>query len=158
MPNFRNLKDLERYMKKILKDSMEDAGREIEHTLRDQIDEDVYNSYDPKEYERTRELKNSVMHTQPKEINGQIFVEIGHDYNQIYSNPEKYQHASVWGDDVSEYLPKWINDGTIGLAFGKGAWTEPRPYMDNTKEKIKDKGLFERELKVALEKRGIKTD
>lgn len=144
-------------MKKLLKDSMEEVGVKVEKVLRDRIDEDVYSAYNNPDmsYERTRELKNSVTHTHPKEEDGQIVVKVGHDTSLI--NPySPNQHMSVEdGSDVSNYLPQWINDGTIGNIFGEGVWTKPRPYMDNTKEEIKNNNILEKELKKGLKKRGV---
>ena len=154
MPTFRNFKEYEKHINKLLKDSMEEVGAEVEKVLRDRIEKDVYSVYDPKEYERTRELKNSVMHTQAKDVGGNVVVEVGHDTDMIRAY-EPNQHMSIDGQDVSEYLPRWINDGTIGNAYGLGKWTDARPYMDNTKEQIKNDNILENELKKSLRKRGV---
>lgn len=162
MPSFKNMKQLESYMKKVLKDSMEDVGKEGEKAGKERIDVDVYNAYNPSNsedgYDRTMELKNSFVYTHPKEINGYITTVLGHNDNLINAYSPN-QHMSVLdGSDVSSELPKWINDGTIGYALGQGAWTQPRPYMDNLIKEIEDTQLHKKELKKALKIRGVKTD
>ncbi len=145
-------------MKKILHESMGEVGKKVEEGLKDQIDEDVYDAHNPEYYQRTYELRDSVTHSDAKEIGEQIVVEVGHDYDKINTHYPNQHMSVVDGSDVSNQLPKLINDGTIGDIFGNGAWTEPRPYMDNMKDKIEREKILEKELKKSLHKRGIKTD
>jgi hypothetical protein len=42
MPDFKDLKSLEAYLKKAIVDSMEDVGKSAEYHVREQIEEKVY--------------------------------------------------------------------------------------------------------------------
>lgn len=145
--------------KKYLVRAMIDSGKAIAKELKQQVDEDVYNTYqNPTHYERTYELRESIDSFSPEKKNGYITVEVGHDYSKIHAK-EPNMHMSVTnGQDVSEQLPQWINDGTIGDIFGEGGWTKPRSYMDNMKQKIRSENMFTNELKKQLKNQGIKTD
>ena len=60
MPTFTNLKDVMRYIEKATSDSMEELGEELEDAFKEAIDKEVYEAYDPKIYERTKQLKDMV--------------------------------------------------------------------------------------------------
>ena len=160
MPEFRSIADLNRYLIKVLKDSMEDVGRAVEHKVREKIEEEVYqNPTTPSMYERTGELKNSLIHTQPKQIGNEIVTEIKHDDNLI-GHYEPNQHMSVVdGRDMSvESLAEIVNFGKAGHIFGTGYWTEPRPYIEDARQEVIDENLHYNTLKKSLQSKGLKVE
>ena len=60
MPTFKSLNDLMRYVDKATSDSMPEVGKELEEIMKEEIQTQVYDAYDPSTYERTKQLLNSV--------------------------------------------------------------------------------------------------
>jgi len=60
MPTFKSLNDLMRYVNKATSDSMPEVGKELEEIMKEEIQTQVYDAYDPSTYERTKQLLNSV--------------------------------------------------------------------------------------------------
>ena len=157
MPDFRNLNELSEYMKKkVLPTAIKKVGNTVKDKLKDRIDKDVY-SFSPSQYERTYQLRESVVVKSSEIKKDEITVEIGHDYDLINAIPPN-KHVSVADQsDVSYWTGYWINFGQVGGIFGQGFWTKPRPYMDNTKKEIKKENTLKKELKKNLKKMNINT-
>ena len=60
MPTFKSLNDLMIYVNKATADSMPEVGKELEEIMKEEIQTQVYDAYDPSTYERTKQLLNSV--------------------------------------------------------------------------------------------------
>lgn len=60
MPKFKSLKAALDYFEKAKADSMRELGECIENIMKEEIEDQVYNAYQPEEYQRTNQLKNSV--------------------------------------------------------------------------------------------------
>ena len=60
MPKFKNLKDALRYIEKAKVDSMKEIGECVEDIMKEEIEEQVYDAYEPRFYERTNQFINSV--------------------------------------------------------------------------------------------------
>ena len=60
MPTFKSLNDLMRYVNKATADSMPEVGKELEEIMKEEIQTQVYDAYNPSTYERTKQLLNSV--------------------------------------------------------------------------------------------------
>ena len=60
MPKFKNLKDVENYINKVKADSMKELGECVEDIMKEEIEEQVYDAYKPRFYERTDQFINSV--------------------------------------------------------------------------------------------------
>ena len=60
MPTFKSLNDLMRYINKATANSMPEVGKELEEIMKEEIQTQVYDAYDPSTYERTKQLLNSV--------------------------------------------------------------------------------------------------
>lgn len=157
--NFQSLSALEVYLTKMIKDSMEDVGKKCEVVVREKIEEEVYqNPVNPSTYERTRELKNSLIHTSPVQNGSEIITEIKHETDLIGSYSPN-QHMSVQtGEPFIEPLAEVVNYGKAGHIFGEGYWTEPRPYMDDAREEIKQDKLHVQSLKESLRNKGIQVE
>lgn len=159
MPQFKNLTQLDVYLKKLIKNSMEDVGKVVENKTREKIDEVVYQANTPSQYERTRELQNSLIHTQPKQFDNETVVEVKHD-DAMFGWYEPNQHISVLsGDELPvEVLAEIVNDGKAGHIFGEGFWTKPRPYIEESLEEIKKDKLHIKAMKDSLKSKGIKVE
>jgi hypothetical protein len=152
---FKSLDDFAKYFNnKIAPKAMKEASEKPKEMLKDNVNTDVY-SYQPKEYERTYELRESIIATEPQNVNGKTVVEIKHDENKIHPYSPNQHMSVIYGTDFSPYLPEAINEGNIGHVFGQGVWTEPRPYMDNTVRQMEQENTFENEAKKSLQKQGI---
>lgn len=153
--NFKSLAEIESYFNtNIAPKVMKKASEEPKQMLKDNVDKNVYN-YTPSTYERTFELRDSIIATEPQNVNNKTTVEIKHDENKIHPYSPNQHMSVITGEDISTYLPQWINDGTIGHIFGQGVWTEPRPYMDDTVRQMEQENTFENEVKKSLQKQGI---
>ena len=60
MPKFKSLNDALKYIEEAKADSMKVLGECVEDIMMEEIDEQVYNAYNPRHYERTDQLFNSV--------------------------------------------------------------------------------------------------
>lgn len=125
--NFSNLNQLNRYMDQLVKKSLEYCAWRTENVLKQLLEERLYDFYDPKMYDRTYELLKSISHSDViKSSNGSYFVEIYYDIDKIRSYPRiqnkmlthKWgQHTDFYDDDVSMWIPKWIEFGTDNKYF-----------------------------------------
>ena len=159
MPVFDNLKQLEVYLLKAITDSMEDVGKAVEQKTREVIEREVYQNPTDSglaEYERTRELKNSLIHTTPKKNNNEVTTEIKHDESN-FGHYAPNQHMSVVdGRELPiDALAEIVNFGKSGKIFGEGYWTKPRPYIEITKEEVEKEKLHVKAMKESLIKKGF---
>ena len=60
MPKFKNLKSALDYIEKVKADGMKELGECVEDIMKEEIQEQVYDAYNPKEYQRTNQFINSV--------------------------------------------------------------------------------------------------
>ncbi len=104
-------------------------------------------SYTPSYYERTGDLKNSVVSREPISTGNTISVSVEHDKNLIHDHI-----SESTGADVSAYIPYYVNEGA-GSLFGEGFWTQKRDYMDHARDTllstgshVKEQRLYHREL------------
>ena len=160
MQTFNNLKQLEKYLLKVVTDSMEDVGSVGEKVSREEMEEKVYNNpSQPAMYDRTRELQNSLIHTQPVKNGNEVTVEIRHE-DDLIGHYAPNQHMSVIdGRELPvDALAEIVNYGKSGHIFGEGYWTEPRPYMDSARERIENEKLHVKAMKESLRNKGLKVE
>ena len=155
MPDFKSMKDLNKYLEKMIADSMSDVGGKIVETTQEQVQKDVYDAYKPEEYRRTMELKNSLVFTPPIRDGEFISTTIMHDTNLIGSYAPNQHYSVVNGDSSIHSIAEIVHDGKSGLIFGTGVWTKPRPYFLNAKDLIQKDKIHVKAMKDALGKRGI---
>lgn len=153
--NFSNSNQLKRYMDKVIREGLEYCAWRAERMLRKLLEERLYDFYDPKMYERTYELLNSITHSEVIPVgNGVYYVEIYYDTDKIRSYPRKSngltykwgQHTSFSGEDVSDWIPLWIEKGTINEKYSH----EGTHSMEDTKKWISKEynRLFRLALKI----------
>ena len=98
-----------------------------EDVVKKNIQKKVYDAYTPSgehPYQRTYELLNSVdisdVRIGSKYADFEVFM--NHENIGAYETGvnEWNQHADVYGLDMSQYIPKWIEEGTNGGLFPRG--------------------------------------
>jgi len=152
--SFETLSQLEQFIKSQVKESAKDLGKYIAEETKQQIDNDIYQSYSPSVYERTYELKESIKSKTEKESKNNIEIVIEHDENAMH-------HTSiVTGENVGSELADWIQRGQVPNIFNNNSypWTQPRPYMENTVEKLENNKGHVKELKRLLRQKGIDSE
>jgi hypothetical protein len=115
---FSNLKDLEKYVNKMAKESMSKGHHvkdEVIDTGKRHVDSDVYDVYTPKVYERTGQLKE------------QWESEETADGIAIY--------PSRRDEDTGKYIPEVIESG-IGYDFSFEYSGKARPFVENTRYEL----------------------
>ncbi len=95
--------------------------------VQENVQKKVYDSYTPQgdyPYQRTFELLNSVDISEVKVGSkyAEFEVYMNTDLINAYQTSENEwnQHADVYGLDMSQYIPKWIEEGTGGGLFPRG--------------------------------------
>jgi hypothetical protein len=156
MPQFNNLNELNTWLSQQIAQSMNDVGEMVVEKVKEHIESDVY-SFDPKVYQRTNELKESIVHSTPIVNGDTVEVSIYPDAQLIHPSPPNQHQSVISGDDYSPYVAITVEEGTSGKLFGEGYWTEPRPFMENTVAELEGSGLFADALKISLNKKGINT-
>lgn len=157
--NFSNRGQLERYLEKMVKDGLEYCAWMAENMLKKLLKERLYDAYDPKMYDRTFELLNSISHSEIIKLNnGTYFIEIYYDTDKIRSYPRERgdfgqyvawgRHTSFKDEDVSEWIPLWIEEGTKNKYYShKGTHS-----VEDTKKWITKE--YNRLFRIALKKYG----
>lgn len=119
--NFSNKNQLRRYLEKMVIDGLNYCCYRAEAMLKKLLQERLYDAYDPKMYDRTFELIDSISHSEVIKVNNTYYVEIFYDDDMIRSYPRKEnglytykwgQHTSFDNEDVSHWIPLWIEEGT----------------------------------------------
>lgn len=155
---------LETELMKAITDTMIDITIQTEILMREHIQEDVYNVYNPKDYVRTMDFLHSVdsnIISQNGEIISQVFNNINKMNAIAPSKINNYigQHYSTYPykvDDYREFMAETINFGIQGVKrFGNGVFSRKRPYFTNTSKIVK--ASFRSDLIKGLNKRGITT-
>jgi len=164
--DIRSIVDLQKMMKhvkEIAKESLVDTGKEIvEDVVKDEIDKVVY-SVPEGEYARTYDLRES-MESFPLKDNGDEFeIDIMHNTTKIRSIPEDFIHGSLYWSprNYSKFLARTVHDGLSGGLFGTASnlhWRQPKPYMDNSIDRLNKNKEHVKFMKRNLNKRGIMTD
>jgi hypothetical protein len=159
----RNSDQLKRELMKILGDAMMEVTIDAENIVKDHIQTDVYDEYDPENYIRTGQFKESI-DSKIDQVGTHVRSEIFHNMNRMRSiapyegNNFIGQHYSTFQYSVKDYriyLPYTINHGIDGKrVFGDGVYSRPRPYFTNAQSEIEIK--FKDNLKRSLVRKGLK--
>ncbi|WP_405169292.1 hypothetical protein [Paenibacillus sp. FSL H3-0286] len=133
---FKSLKDLERYLNKQIAQSLKnDVGKGVaREKLKENIESEVYDKYDPVMYERQREngglhddkniivemIDNNTVSVESHRMDGNrnvgVIVETGVGYNEDWSFP--YTHKGRPFTEVTR--EELMNDGSVEHALMKG--------------------------------------
>ena len=152
--NIRNFKQLESYMNRVIRKCLIYCAGRTEMMLRRLLEERLYD-FEPVMYERTYELLNSITQSEVVKLsNGTYYVEIYYDTDKIRAYPRENdglsykwgQHTSFDGEDVSEFIPLWIEKGTNNPYYShKGT-----DSMEDTKKWIEQE--YNRLFKIYLKR------
>lgn len=111
MLSFNSLSALRKYVMSSSKEGMNIVGEKVKEVLKEYVQNDVYDSYEPTEYKRTYELIDSITVKVIGTVGDSIMVE-------VYFDKDKMNHATLFGDDNlgieagdNVYIPKWVDEG-----------------------------------------------
>lgn len=143
MATFKNLKQLEKHLNKQIQDSLNtDVARKVIKTIQDHVESDVYDVYEAKQYERSGQLKESF---QVEDYDGGIDVVATRKDGDRYI-PEIIEYGHAKSEQGYEY-PAYYRDGDNFI--------QPRPFMENARQEIKNENIHVNELKKSLKKKGL---
>ena len=138
MTTIRNMNQLKAYVKKQTQEILYERRSVFESVAQDHVQNDVYDKYDPTMYQRTGKLKESF---KTDRVDNGIAID---------------NTRSEDGRDIAEIVEKGHYDSEGYNYVKKGAsYLFPRPFMQNTKQEIKDRNLHVTELQRGLKARGI---
>jgi len=137
MPSFKNLKELEKYINEQAKKALQN-GKHVKNTVietgKKHVDKDVYSVYAPKIYERTGLLRES------------WDVENTDDGIAVFNTRT----------DGEKYIPETIEYGINYDYSGYGyAYEKPRPFINNTREELRNSNAFKEAMKKDLKDAGF---
>jgi hypothetical protein len=153
--------DLEKVLNKKILSSMNTIGKEEVKKLKESVQENVYDTYIPKFYKRTGDLKRSVS-KELKQNGSQTSLEIFHDPTKMREiAPVKGYWMGTHHSTVKSYMPQeyayfvpiTIEDGTSGDIFGDGAFRRPRRYFSKFATKLLN--TFQERLRTELIRNGL---
>ncbi|TCJ01087.1 hypothetical protein [Cytobacillus praedii] len=142
--SFSSLKELERYLNKQIQNTLQnEVFAEVKDTMQKKIDKDVYEAYTPystdgvtPHYQRTGKLRESI----EKSLNGNTLIventrsENGRDIVEVIESGKGY----TWG--YSRNLNEEIGS---------------RPFVESTKNELRNSNKLEQAMKKGLKKQGL---
>lgn len=133
----------------LMHNTLKDMEDDITQKAKDIIDDKVYMVNSPKDYDRSYDLRESVI-VQVKEKGkvAKFSLEISHDPSQIIYEPELNRHGT--DSDISDVIDNIVDEGLSGHKFGDGYWREARPYKEAIGQEIIDSGWLQKELMARL--------
>jgi hypothetical protein len=151
---FNNWNDLSNFISNTIINTVKnELKEETIKTVKKHIQDDVYDVYSPKEYERKHYLENSLIGS-TQSNNDSILLTIEHDENLMPYN-SVVDGSPVDGNDVAY----WIENGLIYPLWGTTdengnpyEYLKPRPYMKNAEKEILEKvdDIIENSLRKKL--------
>ena len=154
MAQFKDLSSLEKYLTQVIgeisSNSM-DLEDKMSETMREAVIDIVYNAYSPTQYKRRgddgglSDTDNMII-TSADMRNGKVLL----TFENITSGVDTL---------AGKRLDETINDGIKGnWANPNGSWSEPRRFIEETRERLQQKsGELARELEKELKRAGFKT-
>lgn len=133
---YSNLNELFRDLEKEIQESLyKDVAPVVKEKMQDHVEEDVYQKYEPKKYERTGQLKEDIVIE--KTDDGVAIIPMRTD------------------EETGNYIPTIIETGE-GYTYNYGyAYEQPRPFVENTRSEILNSGIHIKKLKEGLKRKGI---
>ena len=128
---FSSKKALKADIEKRAKVALNDLITKIYDELQSFIQQDIYDTYSPKQYERTFDFKNNAWVTSVKKVSSQIVGKIYYDGMRMTYNPHKFQHIDR--ENLAEILNNTIKNPKLywdDWTMGRDPW--PDPYWDHT--------------------------
>ena len=136
MAKFKSLKDAMKYIEKATSDSMQEVGRELEEIMKEEIQTQVYDAYDPSTYERTMQLLNSVETTNVGDNSVEVSWRDNGDWTS-YSGKHMYVIHSL----------------EMGKTYGRGGYRPSTNLVEESYKRAEDE--IPNKYKIEMKKRGI---
>ncbi len=117
-------------------------GKDVVEKVQEHITDDVYGAYSPREYLASGDFLESVISTNPEIAGNEVSITIKHDPQLMNMQDPWYHQSVIDGRDSRESLPEIIHEGKTYNLWrhdpSTHAYLQPRPYMKNTEEELKD--------------------
>lgn len=131
----KDLTQLESLVDTMLIKVLESTARDALNQLKHEVQEKLYKAKDPF-YVRTNELLESISKTKIQKTYGRFVIMVYYDLDKIYPYERKGlnwgQHTDFWNEDVSDFIPLWIEEGTPNNPFyqheGIGAFEKAKEW------------------------------
>ena len=136
MAKFKSLKDAMKYIEKATSDSMQEVGRELEEIMKEEIQTQVYDAYDPSTYDRTKQLLNSVETTNVSDNSVEVSWRDNGDWTS-YSGKHMYV----------------IHGLEMGKTYGRGGYRPSTNLVEESYKRAEDE--IPNKYKIEMKKRGI---
>jgi hypothetical protein len=158
MPSFNNVSDLMNFIKQKTSENLENTvGLKVKEILREYADTLLYQAQEPEDYERTRDLINSITVSKVNNIgNGKFKIYVFFDPSKIIPRETEgnhwNQHMSTDGynTDESANIPFYMEYGHGGLYI-----QEPLKFTEYAYKYLNENGDHIRELQRKLNSIGI---
>ena len=142
---FKNLNDLYSYIEKQIRSSLksEVANTAVE-TMRKNIQSEVYDVYEPKEYQRTYELMKK--------------IEVGQkDDDTIFVENVRYDNwiDPATGDIYSNRHVAYIVETGEGYMYDFPYYGVPRPFTEATRKELASSSKLNKAMEKGLKNRGL---
>lgn len=142
MPTFKNLNQALKYVEKSKTEGLRYVGREIENIMKEEIQEQVYDAYKPKYYDRTNQFINSVEVTKVSDDSVEVSWRDNGDWYSIIK-----RHRGESPDHM--YV---IHGHEMGMVWGREG--KPTTLVETSKERVEKE--IPDELIKFLHSKGIK--
>ena len=152
----KNLKELEKELQeKIDIALLTDVAQVVTEVMQDHIAKDVYEVYSPKMYER-RLNENGLL--DEKNINSSIegntlIIENNTLGSSYYYDPKSKEMKK--SQNADKEIAGVIESGRGYDIHSWGYDEEPRPFIENTREELRDYEWHKKALKQGLQKQGL---
>ena len=164
MPVFKSVKDLEKYLKKQVEDTLyKDVGEMVQDVQSIEIEKTVYSVYDPIMYDRRRESgglkdKNNMrkhIHRRGDSVILKVINETKPSrgiHSKIGGSNYRLAELIEFGHGYSDGMQyDWVKNRR-GDAY---KYLKPRPFTERTINEIKNKKLHSKYMQQGLNQRGI---
>lgn len=150
MATFSNLKDLEKYLNKKIASALEkEVAKVARETMKQKIETEVYNRYEPTEYDRQKENGGLL-------DDRNIVTELIND-NTLYVRNIRTDTENGIVKDVARI----VEEGE-GYTWDRSKIYQmqpyPRPFHEETAKELFNKGLAKKALAEGLSRQGVKTE
>ena len=136
MAKFKSLKDAMKYIEKATSDSMQEVGRELEEIMKEEIQTQVYDAYNPSTYDRTKQLLNSVETTNVSDNSVEVSWRDNGDWTS-YAGKHMYV----------------IHGLEMGKTYGRGGYRPSTNLVEESYKRAEDE--IPNKYKIEMKKRGI---
>lgn len=157
MPEFSDFKKLENYILSKISQAVESVAVEdvFSDAMQESVEEVVYDAYEPRgRYER-RENNGGL-----SDVRNMSFTSTSFDGKTFISD---FENLTVGQDSMKgNYISELIEEGSNNILTGEGnkengwyslgEWSKPRPFAQETANKLDNTGLHNTKLKDVLER------